>query len=111
MIWKGLFELKGFCHSDMVGDVDTCKSTSGYVYALVGGAITWFSRLQRIVALYVTEAEYISAVDASEEAIWLTCYSNEFGMPEKALVLGYDRKVPYVWQSMEWFMLAQSILM
>ena len=35
---KGSLELKGFCDSDMAGDVDTHKSTSGYVYTLVSGA-------------------------------------------------------------------------
>ena len=27
---KGPLELKGFCDSDMAGDVDPCKSTSGH---------------------------------------------------------------------------------
>ena len=53
----------------MAGDVDTRKSTSGYVYTLAGGAISWCSRLQRIVALSTKEAEYISATDASKKAI------------------------------------------
>ncbi|KAH7298702.1 hypothetical protein KP509_25G054800 [Ceratopteris richardii] len=42
---KCRLELKGFCDSDMAGDVDTHKSTSGYVYTLAGGVISWCSRL------------------------------------------------------------------
>ncbi|KAH7437280.1 hypothetical protein KP509_05G063800 [Ceratopteris richardii] len=55
-------ELKGFCDSDMEGDVDTCKSTRGYVHTLAGGTISWCSRLERIIALSTTEAEYISVM-------------------------------------------------
>ncbi|MCO5569008.1 hypothetical protein L7F22_022714 [Adiantum nelumboides] len=87
---KGPLELKGFCDSDMAGDVDTRKSTSGYVFTLAGGAISWCSRLQKIVALSTTEAEYISATKASKEAIWLARLCSEFGLPDKAPMLGCD---------------------
>ena len=70
----------------MVGDVDTCKFTSGYA----SGAISWCSRLQRIVALSTTKVEYISATKASIEAIWLARLHNEFGIPKKAPILGCD---------------------
>ncbi|MCO5603367.1 hypothetical protein L7F22_057517 [Adiantum nelumboides] len=65
---KGPLEVKGFCDSDMAGDVGTRKSTSGYVFTLAGGVVSWCSRLQKIVALSTTEAEYISATEASKEA-------------------------------------------
>ncbi|MCO5573237.1 hypothetical protein L7F22_027006 [Adiantum nelumboides] len=87
---KGPLELKGFCDSDMAGDVDTRKSTSGYVFTLAGGAVSWCSRVQKIVALSTTEAEYISATEASKEAIWLAQLCSEFGLPDKAPMLGCD---------------------
>ena len=61
--------LRGFCDSDKASDVDTRESTSGYVYTLAGGVVSWCFRLQRIVTLSTTKAEYILA--ASKEAIWL----------------------------------------
>ncbi|MCO5553380.1 hypothetical protein L7F22_006901 [Adiantum nelumboides] len=87
---KGPLELTGFCDSNMAGDVDTRKSTSGYVFTLAEGAVSWCSRLQKIVALSTTEAEYISATEASKEAIWLAPLCNEFGLPDKAPMLGCD---------------------
>ena len=91
---------------------DTRKSTSGYVYALVGGAISLCYRLERIVALSTIEAEYISGTKASKDAIWLARLCSEVGMHEKAFVLGcYSYRCHYVWQRMQCFMLAQSILM
>ena len=78
---KSDFKLQGSCDADMAGDVDTRKSTSGYVFTIAGGAVSWCSRLQKIVALSTTEAEYISATEASKEAIWLGRLARELGMP------------------------------
>ena len=36
---KKKLELVGYSDSDMAGDVDDCKSTSGMIYFLPGGAI------------------------------------------------------------------------
>eukprot|EP00253_Pinus_taeda_P034717 PITA_34717 len=61
------------------GDLDKRRSTSGYVFTLVGGAISWMSKLQKIVALSTTEAEYIAASHACKEAVWLKGLLGEFG--------------------------------
>ena len=37
---KGIMELKGFYDSKMVEGVDTCKSTSDYVFNLVGSVVS-----------------------------------------------------------------------
>ena len=64
-------QLIGYSDSDFAGDVDSRRSTSGYLYVLAGGPVTWTSQRQRIVALSTTEAEYIAASQATKEAIWL----------------------------------------
>ena len=87
---KGDLNLHGYCDSDMAGDVDTGKSTYGYIYTLAEGAISWCSRLQQIVALSTTESGYISATEASKEAIWLTLLCSELGLPKQIAVLHYD---------------------
>ena len=65
---KGPLELKGFCHSEMAGDAET-QVHKWLCYILAGGAISWWSRLQRIVAPSTTDVEYISATEASKKAI------------------------------------------
>ena len=37
--------LVGYTDVDMVGDVDSRKSTSGYLITFSGGAVSWQSRL------------------------------------------------------------------
>jgi len=49
----------GYTDSDFAGDPDDRKSTSGYVFMLAGGAITWRARKQPLVAFSTVEAEYI----------------------------------------------------
>jgi ATP-binding cassette subfamily B (MDR/TAP) protein 1 len=83
-------EVSGFVDSDMAGDVDGRKSTTGYVFCFNGGAISWVSRLQQIVALSTTEAEYIAATEACKEAIWLTRLLGDLGVSDTAPILHCD---------------------
>ena len=53
-------DLIGYCDSDWAGDIDTRKSTSGYVFQLGNSAISWSSRKQTSVARSSTEAEYVA---------------------------------------------------
>jgi hypothetical protein len=63
--------LKCWCESDFAGDLDSRKSTSGYVFTLYGGAVCWSSKLQPTVAVSTTEAEDMAAGHAVKEALWL----------------------------------------
>ena len=52
-------------------------SISGSVFLVSGGAISWSSRKQPIIALSTTEAEYIAASDATRELLWLRALTSE----------------------------------
>ena len=65
------FELVGYSDADWAGDVDTRKSTSGYVFMLGQAVVAWASKKQSVVALSTTEAEYIALCSATQEAVWL----------------------------------------
>ncbi|GAU11414.1 hypothetical protein TSUD_344050 [Trifolium subterraneum] len=64
-------QLKGWTDSDYAGDLDDRRSTSGYVFKLGNGAISWSSKKQPIVTLSTTEAEFIAAASCSCQCIWL----------------------------------------
>ena len=66
------FSLVGFSDSDWAGCPESRKSTSGFVFTLAGGAISWKSKKQSVIALSTCEAEYIAASLACKEAIWLS---------------------------------------
>jgi hypothetical protein len=59
--------LQGYVDSDMEGDKDNRRSTTGYVFTVGGTTVSWISKLQKFVALSTTEAEYVVAIEASKE--------------------------------------------
>ena len=63
--------LHAYSDSDYAGDIDTRKSTSGYVFYVGNGPISWKSARQHAVTLSSTEAEYYALTEAAKEAIWL----------------------------------------
>ena len=62
-------EIIGYSDSDFVGCIDSRKSTSGYIYLLAGGAISWNSAKQALIASSTMAAEYIACYEASNQAI------------------------------------------
>lgn len=67
-------ELVGYSDSDLAGDVNDRKSTTGVVFFLNGSPITWTSQKQKVVALSSCEAEYMAAAAATAacQGIWLS---------------------------------------
>jgi hypothetical protein len=64
-------EIKGYSDADYAGDKDDRKSTKGYVFTLAGGAISWRSCKQSIVASSTMYAEFIACFEATNQVIWL----------------------------------------
>ncbi|KAK8936149.1 hypothetical protein KSP39_PZI013475 [Platanthera zijinensis] len=71
---KDVGALEGFVDSDYAG----------------GGLISWKATLQDIVALSTTEAEYIAAVEAAKEAIWLKGLTKELRITQEAVKVHCD---------------------
>ena len=83
-------DLVGYCDSDFAGNIDTRKSTTGYVFKLADGAISWCSKLQATVAVSTCEAEYIAAGAATKEALWLRKLADDFNIDASGLIVHID---------------------
>lgn len=77
---QGTLTIEGYSDSDWAGDKDSRKSTSGYIFMLNGGPVSWCSKRQPTVALSSTEAEYIALTLAAKEATWLRLLLTELGL-------------------------------
>lgn len=66
--------------ADWANERSDCSSTSGYVYKLTRGAISWSSRKQSSIALSSAEAEFIAGAHAAKEAVWLRRLLTELGL-------------------------------
>ncbi|GJY76725.1 retrovirus-related pol polyprotein from transposon TNT 1-94 [Tanacetum coccineum] len=85
--------VKGYVDSDYAGDLDGSKSTTGYVFTLSGGTVSWVSKLQSVVAMSTTtEAEYVATAQASKEAVWLKMLLEELGHEQEKITLFCDNQ-------------------
>ena len=66
-------KLVGFCDSDLRGDCNDRRSTSGYCFKISdqSSVICWSSSKQQTVALSSAEAEHMSISLASQECVYL----------------------------------------
>jgi hypothetical protein len=82
LVYGGVNELsvKGFTDASFQSDKDDCKSQSGFVFTLNGGAVSWKSSKQETTADSTTEAEYIAASEAAKEAVWIKKFISELGV-------------------------------
>jgi hypothetical protein len=79
----------GYCDSDYAGDINTAKSTLGYIFFIAGGPISWKSKLQTIIAQSTTEAEFIAINSASKEAVFIKQLMTELGAYKQTKFLIY----------------------
>ena len=60
-----------FSDTDMAGDIDGWRSTSGVLVFLGSAPISWLSLKQKVVALSTCDAKYVVAATAVCQAVWL----------------------------------------
>ena len=82
----------GYCDSDFAGDLDKRRSTTGYVFTLSGGPVSWRSILQSTIALFTTKAEYMAATEAVKEAIWLKGLLGDLRVIHENIAVFYDNQ-------------------
>jgi len=83
-------DLIGFVDSAFADDPYSGRSTSGYVFMMGGGAVSWASKRQGLVTLSTTEAEYVGATFAAREGIWLASFLSDLGIDALPVLLHGD---------------------
>ena len=81
ILYKGDSGMHGYSDADWAGDADDRKSTSGYLFLIAGGPVSWKSRKQSTVALSTAEAEYVALSTAVQECIWMQRLLSDLGNP------------------------------
>lgn len=70
-------EIYGFVNSGIAGDLDKRRSLSGYLFLFGENLRSWKATLQPVVALSLTEPEYIAFSEAIKEGIWFKGLLND----------------------------------
>jgi len=71
--------LHGYSDSSLEDQTDDCCSTSGYLYLLADGAISWSLHKQKTVAQNTIEAKYMAMTDVGNQAAWYQGFLKELG--------------------------------
>ncbi|GJV94990.1 retrovirus-related pol polyprotein from transposon TNT 1-94 [Tanacetum coccineum] len=81
-----------YADSDHAGDYVDRKSTSG-ICTFIGCCLTsWFSKKQTILAISTTEAEYVSAGKACQQALWMKQALVDYGIRLDDIPIMCDNK-------------------
>ena len=73
----------GYSDADWAGDKDDRKSTSGYLFQVARGPVSWRSKKQDTVALSTAEAEYAALSSAAQECVWIRRLNSDLENPPK----------------------------
>ncbi|XP_073035180.1 secreted RxLR effector protein 161-like [Primulina eburnea] len=85
--------LEGYCDANWISDTKDSKSTSGYVFTIGGGAVSWKSSRQTCIARSTMESEFIALDKAGEEAEWLINFLEDipcWNKPVSSIVIHCD---------------------
>jgi len=89
---SGMSKLLCYTDSDLGGNLDNSKSTSGYLITFEGGDISWQSRLHKCIALCTTEVEYIFITEGAKEFLWMKEFIKDFDFEQSRFVLFCDNQ-------------------
>ena len=66
-----------YVDADYGGCRDTRRSTSGYVFTMAGGPVTWSSKRQAMVALSTVKAKYVAMSQCAQQMVWMQTWLDE----------------------------------
>ena len=87
---KNDLSIMGYVDADYAKDLDDRRSTTSYVFTLIGEPICWKSMIQSTIVMSMTEVEYMAVVEAAKEALWLTGLVKELGIQQGGVSLHCD---------------------
>ncbi|XP_042446409.1 secreted RxLR effector protein 161-like [Zingiber officinale] len=79
------FKLIGYYDCDWAGDIDSRKSTAGFIFYMENSSLTWNSKKQPIVTLSTCEVAYVAATSCICHAVWLRSLLKELNLSQEDL--------------------------
>jgi len=89
---KQSLRIDGYADADWGSNLVDRKSTTGYIFMMNGGPISWTSRKQTSVALSTMEAEYMALSDAARELIAHITFFNSISIELPVPILYTDNQ-------------------
>jgi len=76
------FEINGYSDADWANDLDTRRSTTGYLISINLNPVSWNSKRQSTVATSTAEAEYMAIYETIREVLWIKKLLNDLKIDE-----------------------------
>ena len=67
-------EIINYLDSNFAGYVDSRKSILGYIFMFAGGAISWRSAKQTLIATSTMKAKFVSCFKATSHGVWMKSF-------------------------------------
>jgi hypothetical protein len=83
-------DIKVFSDSDWAADTTTRRSQSREIAMLNGGAVSWTSKQQEVVALSTMEAEYVAVSRAGQSAVHFRQLMHDVHQRQRGLTTFYE---------------------
>jgi len=86
----------GYSDLDFAGYVYSHKSTSGYIFMMAGGAISWRSVKKTLTATSTMEAKFVSCFEATSHGVWLKSFISGLEIVDsisRSLRIFYDNSI------------------
>lgn len=77
--------IEGYSDANWITGSNDVKSTSGYVFILGGGAVSWKSSKQTCIARSTMESKFIALDKAGEEAEWIRNFLEDISFCPKPI--------------------------
>ncbi|CAM8931339.1 unnamed protein product [Rhodiola kirilowii] len=77
--------IEGYSDASWISNKEDHSSTSGWVFLLGGGAISWASKKQTCISSSTMESEFVALAAASKEAEWLKNMIHEIPLWERPI--------------------------
>ena len=84
-------EVIGYSDSDYARYMGTRKSTLGYLFLLVGGAVSWGSVKQSIIVASAMEVEFLACFKTTFHGLWLRNFILELGVVDSIYCQAIER--------------------
>jgi deoxyuridine 5'-triphosphate nucleotidohydrolase len=82
--------LHGAVDSDHAGDTTHRKSVTGTIHRIAGGTVLYKTRYQDVIATSSTEAEFLAAVEAGKQSLYLRTILEEIGIEQHQATVLYE---------------------
>jgi hypothetical protein len=87
-----IFNISGYSDADWASDLDTHRSTTGYLITLNSNPISWNSKRQSTVATSTAESEYMAMYETICEMVWVNKLVSNLTTETYTLNLFYDNQ-------------------